>query len=76
MSKKIGYIGLSSDGSKFFIKEHPRKELLEQLNATHADKMYRDTTTGKAVHVGYIIAGLWIEVYEIREWKEVAEDEM
>lgn len=25
-------------------------------------------------HIGYIITGLWIQVYTINSWKEVAKD--
>jgi len=50
--------------------KHPRKELLSRLGRKRADKMYRDTTDGTAVHVGYIIAGLWLELYHVKRWGE------
>ena len=67
---KLGYIGFDQYGQKYTIKNHPRKELLEELYATHAEKMYRDTKDGHTRHVGYIIKGLWIEIFEVHQWKE------
>lgn len=69
MSKKLGYLGIDQYGNKYTIEKHPRKELLEQLYATHAEKMYCDTVDGKIKHKGYIISGLWIEVFAVHEWK-------
>lgn len=69
---KIGYIGISQYGDRYTIQKYPRKELLAQLGATHAEKMYVDTKSGKTKHTGYVINGHWIEVYEVHEWaKEV-----
>jgi hypothetical protein len=50
--------------------KHPRKELMSRLDCKHADKMYRDTKDGTGVHVGYIIAGLWLELYHVKGWGE------
>ena len=55
------FIGIDQYGTKYRIKKHPRKELLEQLYASHADKMYIDN----GVHIGYVIKGHWIEVYKL-----------
>jgi len=67
---KLGYIGIDQDGNHYNIKRHPRKELLEQLGATHADKMYTDLKSGGSREIGYVIAGQWINVYQIHNWKE------
>ncbi len=69
----LGYIGIDQYGSHYNIKKHPRKELLEYLDRKHARKMYIDTTTGKAKHVGYVIGNLWINVYAVCEWKPTEE---
>ena len=45
---------------------HPRKELLELMGRAHASKMYRDTVSSEGMHSGYVIAGYWFEVFEIR----------
>ena len=57
----MNYIGIDQYGQHYHIDEHPRKELLEQLGATHADKMYINDDE----HIGYIINGLWIEVLKL-----------
>ena len=45
---------------------YPRKALLKKLGRKHASKMYRDKKDGSVVHVGYVIAGLWLELYEVK----------
>jgi len=45
--------------------KHPRKELLKRLGRKHAEKIYVDN--GR--HVGYSIAGLWLSIFTIGEWK-------
>lgn len=57
----MNYIGIDQYGQHYHIEDHPRKELLEQLGATHANKMY----IGDGLHIGYIIHGLWIEVLKL-----------
>ena len=49
--------------------KHPRKTLLARLCRTNASKMYVDTQNGVCRHVGYIIAGLWLSIYSVTEWK-------
>jgi len=66
---KLGYIGKDQYGNRFKIDKYPRKELLEQLYATNAAKMYVDKADGSIEHVGYIIKGHWINIYEIHSWK-------
>ena len=56
------YMGHDQYGTHYSIAKHPRKELCEQFNVKHAAKMYIDRPDG-AYHVGYIIAGHWINVY-------------
>jgi hypothetical protein len=48
---------------------HPRKELLERLGRRNAQNMYVDNSGGKALHIGYVIAGLWLSVYEVKPFK-------
>jgi len=69
---KLGYIGIDQFGETYNIKKHPRKELLEQLYRQHTSKMYVDKKDGSTRHVGYIIAGHWITVYEVHEWQKAA----
>ena len=45
--------------------KHPRKELLEALGATHADKIYIDKKDGTTVHVGYVVLQNWYTLYHV-----------
>ena len=66
---KIGYLGIDQYGDRYKMDKYPRKELLIQLGRKRASKMYRDFKDGKSKQVGYIIAGRWIDVYEVHDWK-------
>lgn len=52
--------------------KHPRKELLNRLGRRHASKMYCDFKDGSTKHIGYIIAGLWITIYNVTPWEKSA----
>lgn len=65
---KLGYIGLDQCGNSYRIKQHPRKELLEQLGSRHAERMFIDGEDGEPKHIGYVIGQRWITVYEVHEW--------
>jgi len=65
----LGYLGIDQYGQHYTIKKHPRKELLEQLGSTHASKMYVDLKSGGSREKGYVISGLWIDVYQVHLWK-------
>lgn len=45
--------------------DYPRKELLEEFESKHAEKMYIDDKDGNTTHAGYIIAGHWLTVWKI-----------
>jgi hypothetical protein len=63
-------MGIDQYGNTYHgLGEYPRKTLLERLGRSHADKMYVDKKDGSTVHIGYIIAGLWIRLYSVQEWK-------
>lgn len=47
----------------------PRKDLLDRLSATHAGKVYVDTTNGDIRHVGYIVRGEWYRLYNVAPWE-------
>ena len=49
----------------FWIKAHPRKELMRAFGVTSASKMYIDGPDGQAIHTGYILAGHWFEVMRL-----------
>lgn len=46
----------------------PRRELLNRLGRKRASKMYVDRD-GSVVHAGYVIAGLWVTLYSVHDWK-------
>ena len=48
---------------------HPRKELLNKLGESHAEKIYRDKKDGQTVHVGYIVRGEWYTFYNLTPWE-------
>ena len=64
---RLGYLGIDQYGKRYKIDKHPRKELLDQLGRSHAELMYQDSKSGTR-KAGYVIAGLWISVYEVHEW--------
>jgi len=71
MTDIIGFMATDQYGQTYHIGNNPpRQWLLNYFGRKHADKMYRDTKAGKVRHVGYIIAGLWLDVYRVCLWKE------
>lgn len=65
-----GHMAIDQYGQTYHLGMYPRKELLEQLGRASARKMYRGTKGGLVRHVGYIIAGLWLEIFTVDTWKE------
>jgi len=46
--------------------DEPRKELLELFDRKQSEPMYVDSKDGdKTFHIGWIIAGRWLEVYSV-----------
>ena len=62
------YMAIDQHGNTYHGLVHPRKDLCEQLGRKHVHKMYRERKDGPPVHCGYVIAGLWLEVFEVRPW--------
>ena len=44
---------------------HPRKALLERLGCSSARRIYRDLKNGGTVHVGYLIGGMVLDLFEV-----------
>jgi len=61
------FIALDQYGSHYKINKHPRKELMEMFCRSHVSKMYVDTKEGRVKHIGYIIAGHWLEVFKLTD---------
>lgn len=59
------FIAQDQHGHLYGILEHPRKDLMHMLGNKHASIMYVDTIYGKPRKAGYIIGGLWLDVFEI-----------
>jgi len=65
----MGTMALDQYGTYYHdLGKHPRKELLRRLGRSHANNMYVDTRLGEAKHVGYVIGGLWLTVYNVTRW--------
>ena len=68
-----GIMGVDQYGDTYHGLEHPRKDLMEKLGRKGARKMYVDKKDGGTKHIGYVVAGRWITLYNVTEWaKEVA----
>ena len=67
---KLGLMAIGNDGSTIHLGDtkFPRKELLEKTGYSKADKMFVDDKDGNAKHIGYVIGGVWYQIYEIHEW--------
>lgn len=70
--QQLGFIGIDQYGHTYQLSKYPRKELMEQLDAMNAEKMYCGHQSGLAQHIGYVIKGHWIEVYRIFEFHPVS----
>jgi len=62
---KKQYMAIDQYGQTYHGLEHPRKDLMNKLCCQHADRVYVDSADGKTYHVGYVIAGRWLNVYEV-----------
>jgi hypothetical protein len=60
-------MAIDQHGTTYHGLVNPRKDLMDRIGVKHAEKMYRDRK-GEAKHVGYIVGGLWCEVYAVSEW--------
>ena len=72
----MNHMAIDQHGQTFHgLGKYPRKALLEILNRSHADKMYVDKISdplkGQSVHIGYIISGLWLTIYEVNHWEKL-----
>lgn len=64
------FVGVDQYGTTYWLGAHPRKELLDRLCRSRAEKMYRDDSSLQGYcHVGYVIGGLWIEVFKLRPFQ-------
>ena len=61
------YMGIDQYGETYHLgyTRSPRKDLLERLCRKSAQRIYRDRKNGTGRHVGWLIAGRWIEVFQV-----------
>ena len=64
---RLGYLGVDQHGGHYYLKNHPRKELMEKIGVKNCNIMYTDMKDGSTKRIGYVVGGLWISVYEIHE---------
>lgn len=60
------YMAIDQYGNTYHGLKHPRKDLCERLCRSHVEKMYQDKKDGTTVFCGYVIGGLWLQLYEVQ----------
>lgn len=60
------YMAIDQYGHTYHGLKHPRKDLCERLCRSHVKKMYQDKKDGTTVFCGYVIGGLWLQLYEVQ----------
>ena len=60
------YMAIDQYGHTYHGLKHPRKKLSERLCNSHVEKMYQDKKNGTTVFCGYVIGGLWLQLYEVQ----------
>ena len=62
-------IAIDQYGQRYLnLGKHPRKALCDRLGRKHVSKMYCDDGNGKSNHVGYVIGGHWLTLYNVTPW--------
>ena len=62
----MDYMAVNQYGDTEHGLRHPRKDLLERGGRRHANKMYVGGGRARGRHCGYVIAGMWWSVYEVK----------
>lgn len=66
---RLGYMAVDQYGYTYHGLKRPRRDLLAELGRKSARRMYVDSKkTGRPKHIGYVIAGLWLRIYEVHDW--------
>lgn len=68
-----GYMAIDQYGQTHHLgfTKHPRKALLEKFGRKRAAKMFVDKNDKSYVHIGYVIAGLWLTLYKVQRMEKV-----
>jgi hypothetical protein len=61
--RKRCFLGIDQYGTRYDGLQHPRKDLKARLGGK-INKMYVDNTDGSTSHVGYVVGGLWVQLFE------------
>ena len=66
----LGHMAIDQYGQTYHIGKHPpRKWVLDYFGRRHAERMFVDRRDGTPRHAGYVIAGDWLNIYRVSEWK-------
>ena len=63
------YMAIDQWGHTHHNLKHPRKDLCEKFGVKHVQRMFCDTKAG-VMHVGYIISGHWLELFEVKPYQK------
>jgi hypothetical protein len=66
------YMAIDQYGETHHGLTHPRKDLMQIMGVQHADKVFVDKKDGTTNHIGYIVAGHWFTLYEVRPFERQA----
>ena len=64
------FMAIDQYGNTHHGLEYPRRDLLRILGRKHVSKMYIDKNDGRTMHIGYVIGGLWLTVYEVKRMEQ------
>ncbi len=67
---KSKYIAEDQYGNRYWIKEHPRKELMEKMGYSSAEKLFQYDDEGVSWHVGYKVGPHWFTLYHVSAYAE------
>jgi len=73
MLPERSWIAFGHDGQRLVYKSRgPRAGLLRALGRKHADPIYRDRADGRPRSVGWVVAGVWWDVFQLVPLSECA----
>ena len=69
MKLNYKYIAEDQYGNIVWIKDHPRKELMQWAGVKSAQNMYMDDKNGNTHKTGYVVSGHWFSVFTVGAWE-------
>lgn len=70
MKTEKQYMAIDQYGTTYHGLTHPRKDLMKRLYNQHCQKMFRHDADGNSFHIGYVIGGFWLTVYEVKPMRK------